>query len=56
MAGTVRGVTAEDAPSRAGVHEGIEGWINLIIRQLNPVVDQDAITLDTFEFLDMDAY
>ncbi len=30
--------------------------LNLIIRHLNPVVDQDAITLDTFEFLDMDAY
>ena len=30
--------------------------LNLIIRHLDPTVDQDAITLDTFEFLDMDAY
>ena len=29
--------------------------LNLIIRRLDPAVDQDAITLDTFEFLDMDA-
>lgn len=30
--------------------------LNLIIRRLDPAIDQDAITLDTFEFLDMDAY
>ncbi len=30
--------------------------LNLIIRHLDPTVDQNAITLDTFEFLDMDAY
>jgi len=30
--------------------------LNLIIRHLDPSVDQDAIVLDTFEFLDMDAY
>lgn len=30
--------------------------LNLIVRRLDPAVDQDAITLDTFEFLDMDAY
>lgn len=30
--------------------------LNLIIRHLDPDVDQDTITLDTFEFLDMDAY
>lgn len=30
--------------------------LNLIIRHLDPAVDQDAIVLDTFEFLDMDAY
>ena len=30
--------------------------LNLIIRHLDPSVDQDAIDLDTFEFLDMDAY
>lgn len=30
--------------------------LNLIIRHLDPAVDQDEITLDTFEFLDMDAY
>ena len=30
--------------------------LNLIIRGLDPTVDQNAITLDTFEFLDMDAY
>ena len=30
--------------------------LNLIIRHLDPAIDQDAITLDTFEFLDMDAY
>jgi len=30
--------------------------LNLIIRHLDPAVDQDAILLDTFEFLDMDAY
>ena len=30
--------------------------LNLIVRQLDPDVDQHSITLDTFEFLDMDAY
>lgn len=30
--------------------------LNLIVRRLDPTVDQDAIALDTFEFLDMDAY
>lgn len=30
--------------------------LNLIIRRLDPAVDQDSIELDTFEFLDMDAY
>lgn len=30
--------------------------LNLIIRKLDPAVDQDALVLDTFEFLDMDAY
>ncbi len=30
--------------------------LNLIIRGLDPTVDQNTITLDTFEFLDMDAY
>ena len=30
--------------------------LNLIVRHLDPAVDQDAVRLDTFEFLDMDAY
>ena len=30
--------------------------LNLIVRHLDPAVDQNAISLDTFEFLDMDAY
>jgi hypothetical protein len=30
--------------------------LHLILRSLSPAVDQDALTLDTFEFLDMDAY
>jgi hypothetical protein len=30
--------------------------LNLIVRHLDPTVDQDSIVLDTFEFLDMDAY
>lgn len=30
--------------------------LNLIIRHLDPAVDQGEIVLDTFEFLDMDAY
>jgi hypothetical protein len=30
--------------------------LNLIIRHLDTAVDQNSITLDTFEFLDMDAY
>lgn len=30
--------------------------LNLIVRHLDPGLDQDALVLDTFEFLDMDAY
>ena len=30
--------------------------LNLIVRSLDPDVDQDSIELDTFELLDMDAY
>ncbi len=30
--------------------------LNLIIRHLDPGVDQESLVLDTFEFLDMDAY
>jgi hypothetical protein len=30
--------------------------LHLILRSLAPAVDQDALTVDTFEFLDMDAY
>lgn len=30
--------------------------LNLIVKSLQPELDQDAFTLDTFEFLDMDAY
>jgi hypothetical protein len=30
--------------------------LHLILRSLSPTVDQGALTLDTFEFLDMDAY
>src|SRR3954463_16633173 len=30
--------------------------LHLILRSLSPAIDQDALTLDTFEFLDMDAY
>lgn len=30
--------------------------LNLIIRHLDPTIDQDSIVLDSFEFLDMDAY
>lgn len=30
--------------------------LNLIIRSLDPGVEQNAVELDTFEFLDMDAY
>jgi hypothetical protein len=30
--------------------------LNQIVRSLDPGVDQDSIELDTFEFLDMDAY
>jgi hypothetical protein len=30
--------------------------LNLIVRHLDPTVDQDAIRLHPFEFLDMDAY
>jgi hypothetical protein len=30
--------------------------LHLILRTLSSRVDQDALTLDTFEFLDMDAY
>ncbi|MDZ7673460.1 MAG: hypothetical protein U5K30_00080 [Acidimicrobiales bacterium] len=30
--------------------------LNLIVKSLDPEIDQDALVLDTFEFLDMDAY
>jgi hypothetical protein len=30
--------------------------LHLILRGLAPDFDQDGLTLDTFEFLDMDAY
>jgi hypothetical protein len=30
--------------------------LHLILRSLSPAVDQDTLALDTFEFLDMDAY
>ena len=30
--------------------------LHLILRSLSPAIDQDTLTLDTFEFLDMDAY
>jgi hypothetical protein len=30
--------------------------LHLILRSLSPAVDQDALALDSFEFLDMDAY
>ena len=30
--------------------------LHLILRSLSPAIDQDALNLDTFEFLDMDAY
>jgi hypothetical protein len=30
--------------------------LHLILRSLSPTIDQDALALDTFEFLDMDAY
>ena len=30
--------------------------LNLIVRRIDPTIDQTAIILDTFEFLDMDAY
>lgn len=30
--------------------------LNLIVKSLDPAIDQDAFTLDTYEFLDMDAY
>ena len=30
--------------------------LHLILRSLSPTVDQDTLTIDTFEFLDMDAY
>ena len=30
--------------------------LNLIVKSLQPELDQDAFTLDTYEFLDMDAY
>jgi len=30
--------------------------LHLILRSLSPAVDQDALSVDTFEFLDMDAY
>jgi hypothetical protein len=30
--------------------------LHLILRSLSPAVDQGTLALDTFEFLDMDAY
>ena len=30
--------------------------LHLILRSLSPDVDQETLALDTFEFLDMDAY
>ena len=30
--------------------------LNLIVKSLDPAIDQDELVLDTFEFLDMDAY
>jgi hypothetical protein len=30
--------------------------LHLILRTLSPAVDQDTLAVDTFEFLDMDAY
>jgi hypothetical protein len=30
--------------------------LHLILRELDPAVDRDALVLDTFEFLDFDAY
>ncbi len=30
--------------------------LHLILRSLSPAVDQDTFGVDTFEFLDMDAY
>ena len=30
--------------------------LNLIIRSLSPAIDQGPLMIDTFEFLDMDAY
>jgi len=30
--------------------------LHLILRSLSPTIDQDVLALDTFEFLDMDAY
>ncbi len=30
--------------------------LNLVVRRLDPMIDDDSIVLDTFEFLDMDAY
>jgi hypothetical protein len=30
--------------------------LHLILRSLSPAVDQDPLAVDTFEFLDMDAY
>jgi hypothetical protein len=30
--------------------------LHLILRSLSPAIDQDVLALDTFEFLDMDAY
>jgi hypothetical protein len=47
-------------------HVGVAGFsaprrlqpspLHLILRSLNPAVDQQSLRLDTFEFLDMDAY
>jgi hypothetical protein len=30
--------------------------LNLIVKSLDPTLPQDEMTLDTYEFLDMDAY
>ena len=48
MAGTVRGVTApEDAPNRAGVHEGIEGWTIDGSSDDQSILDNATALLDT---------
>jgi hypothetical protein len=30
--------------------------LHLILRSLSPTIDQGPLAIDTFEFLDMDAY